>query len=467
MEQFVRDPAYYKNNDGVNQDKYAFKRVEVEHMAGIVPLQKTNEYGLKNRILRYNENAIDIYNDPSLHSTFLYLDDSDIEYSFFREQYDFILSLSEQEQTLLNMYSDDSGYKVLALVTKHKDDSHEFLGNAIKRYGGIIKILKSIFGDHTNNYKNSYNIYKSDPEPVYNTHIPVIKNNTNNFFSSEPAPKPVNNPISRFTSPLTGLWDGGGLNDLYTNQDHTVQHFTNFEEYMKAHSEWQRRMFAKEEKTKEREMGKTLEAAILGLKYFEGMTAIFRKAPVVKKQMRVFRGIKVDRDPLKNGYIPDLFYGFISTSYDPEKTVGFTQEIVEKRGEVHQRKCCVFDILVQPGVRAIWLSPLSDFHTTVKEGQGFYNDLNDRSNTEREVILYCDETIQTKFSPPKLKSLLNEGRENNLSIEFISYDIILGLKPKPTLKRMLGQRRLLGGDRKHTSTQKRKDRKKRSVSRKH
>lgn len=466
MKQFVRDPNYYKNDDGLHEDKYTFKRVEVEHMAGIVPLEKTNEYTLKNKLLRYNENAIDVYNDSSLHSTFLYLDDSDIDYSFFREQYDFLLTLSQQEQRLLNMYSDDNGYKVLALVTKHKDDTQEVLGNAIKRYSAIIDTLETMFGDHTNTYKNSYNIYEYDPEPVFS--VPFIKQNTNNFFSSEPAStpvKPVNTGASRFTSPLTGLWDGGALNDAYTNQN--GPQFTNFEQYMKAHLEWQTRMWAKKEKIKERETRKTLQAAILGLKFFEGMTGIFRKAPVVKKQMRLFRGIKLDRDPLKNGYIPDLFYGFVSTSYNPAGTVEFTQEIVQKRGEVHERRCCVFDILVQPGVRAIWLSPLSNFHTTVKKGQGFYSDPNDRSNTEREVLLYCDEMIHTKFSPPKLKTLLKRGGENNRSTEFITYDIILGPKPKPTLRRMLGQRRLLGGDRKHTSTQKRKDRKNRSVSRKH
>lgn len=387
--QSVRDPKYYQHSSYINKNNYAFKRMEVEHMAGIIPVPKPNSSfnRYKQMLLQYNENAVEIYNDKSLHSKFLYLDEDDIDYSFFKEQYDFLLSLSEKERSLLNLYSDNHGYQVLALLTKHKDDDEDTLGSMIESYGSIIDALGWIF-DYPSEPVNLSSAYSYDPPPIFTL-------------------------------------DG-------------------YEEYEKAHLEWLERERERQTKEKEQAEKKRKRAAVLGIKFFEGMKAIFEKAPAVKKQIRLFRGIKVDRDPFKNGYIPDLFYGFVSTSYDPEKTIGFTQEIVQRRGEVRERRCCVFDILVQPGVKAVWLSPISKFHTTVKKGD-YHTDPNDRGNTEREIILYCDETIQAKFSKPTLKTILYAGADNN-SLRFgeiITYDTILGIKPKGVLTRSLGKRYLL------------------------
>ena len=101
--QYTREPSYKKHIEEESPRKFKF--VEVEHMSGIIPKKQKSYTGQRERLLGYNEDSMEIFEDTSLHDKFLYLDDNDIYYDFFKEQYDFLLSLSDLELEVLNFYS--------------------------------------------------------------------------------------------------------------------------------------------------------------------------------------------------------------------------------------------------------------------------------------------------------------------------------------------------------------------------
>ena len=85
--------------------------------------------------------------------------------------------------------------------------------------------------------------------------------------------------------------------------------------------------------------------------YVKRFRDVFNKVPVLENPLRVFRGVSPEEDedikvfPLR---------GFSSTTYDP-----FTTNIETFVNT--QSKCCVMDIVLQPGVRALWIEPISHF----------------------------------------------------------------------------------------------------------
>lgn len=123
------------------------------------------------------------------------------------------------------------------------------------------------------------------------------------------------------------------------------------------------------------------------VKYVEKLIKIFEKAPPIEKPLRVARAIKLDDPSTKINPLS----GITSTTYAlvGPTLVGFMNIYEdEQRKRVFQdlnpEACCVFDMLLQPGVRAIWLAPISHFPG------------------EHEIAV-LPSTIQVSFSHPTLK----------------------------------------------------------------
>lgn len=71
----------------------------------------------------------------------------------------------------------------------------------------------------------------------------------------------------------------------------------------------------------------------------------FNKVPTVNKEFTVFRGTK---EPTPQ------FGGFLSTTYDP---LGYQLNLFSGPS------CCVYELKIKKGVRALWMAPVSQFDT--------------------------------------------------------------------------------------------------------
>ena len=87
------------------------------------------------------------------------------------------------------------------------------------------------------------------------------------------------------------------------------------------------------------------------LRYIKLFQKLFQKVPPLKKAIRVFRGIYTDDnfDPRKQG-IESPTYDFLSTTYDP-----YNSSLNNFSGS----ECCIMEFIIQPGVRAFWIQPIS------------------------------------------------------------------------------------------------------------
>jgi len=125
---------------------------------------------------------------------------------------------------------------------------------------------------------------------------------------------------------------------------------------------------------------------------------IFNKAPAFEKEVRLFRGLKFEDKPPKI----DSFQGIISTAYKTDAANLFTG-----------KDCCMLDIKVKPGVKGIWLSPISRLSQRLF---GFITD------SENEIALFCTNTKTQIIDPPVRKIVTKDGR----GIRTITtYDVIL------------------------------------------
>ncbi len=456
MKSFTREPLRELQSDSMEKASYKYKLVEVQHMAGIVPnlinRRQRNLSNLHKYIQYYDEAPIEIYENPNLHSGFLYLDTNDIDYNFFKEQYDFLLSLTDIELYVLNMYSDDQGYQIAGLFRDHKDN----IDYIRKEIGGGYSILAGL-GRLLKINKPEINIWdlqiksRMDPEPVERTlnikNIKKKKKMNNDFFNYQP-PTPYEVPNSTSYNKY-GIWRGGN--------------------YMEEYEQWSERH--RKYNQEEEEYKKKLADFYIQVaeQYIEILKNILKKAPTVKKQIRVFRGIKVPDEKqmqvtnqvsfLSRSYLPNLFSGFVSTTYEPG--VAMSQEF---QGLIKQRfsnpvtgvktkdeYCCVCDIIVKPGVKALWISPISKMHTTTGF-TNFMNTTNSRNNTEREILLYCDQFVKTTISKPRMKKRLQMGQHRDINSVWRTYDVVVETIP---IARGVGSRSLvpsLGG----SQTRKRK-----------
>jgi hypothetical protein len=79
-------------------------------------------------------------------------------------------------------------------------------------------------------------------------------------------------------------------------------------------------------------------------KYFTKFKTVFDKVPSVTSEFKVFRGTQ---EPTSN------FIGFISTTYDPMS--GILYDVFTGPS------CCIYELTVMPGTKALWLEPISEF----------------------------------------------------------------------------------------------------------
>lgn len=150
--------------------------------------------------------------------------------------------------------------------------------------------------------------------------------------------------------------------------------------------------------------------------YYEKIHMLFSNAPSLTQKMRVFRGLKTTETTelsgillgLKKGekYPLDPLEGIISTTYDTSVVSKFiTVEYRDKERD----SCCIMDIVLNPGVKAIWISPLSMY-------QG-----------ENEIILFAP-LIQNSISEPGLKTLTFMGgpiTAKVITTNVMTYDVVI------------------------------------------
>jgi len=171
--------------------------------------------------------------------------------------------------------------------------------------------------------------------------------------------------------------------------------------------------------------------------YYEKIGKIFSSAPPLTQKMRVFRGLSPpDKSEmsglplgLKRGtqYPLTPFEGIISTTYDT-KVVSKFITVTYHPEEEKRDSCCIMDIVLNPGVRAIWVSPLSMF------------------GDENEIILFSP-LIKSSVSQPVLKSLSFIGgtiTPKLITTQVMTYNVVVeqgSVDVKSTLTQKAGKRR--------------------------
>ncbi len=101
------------------QEDENFKYIDILYMAGITPVDTVSgSLHPWQKVKEYNESPIKVYNDITLHDRFIYLDKTNIDFGFFKKQYDFLLSLTEEERRYLTAYTDHDGYKIVRDILK-------------------------------------------------------------------------------------------------------------------------------------------------------------------------------------------------------------------------------------------------------------------------------------------------------------------------------------------------------------
>jgi hypothetical protein len=135
-------------------------------------------------------------------------------------------------------------------------------------------------------------------------------------------------------------------------------------------------------------------------KYVSEFQKVFKKVPKLKKSIRVFRGIYTDDffDPRTHG-IQSPTYDFLSTTYDP-----LDSSINNYAG----KDCCIMEFVIQAGVRALWIEPISYF------------------KNEREIIIENNAILYNGCR--KIKSLMhytgnNDENVTSRDIEVFEFEI--------------------------------------------
>lgn len=155
----------------------------------------------------------------------------------------------------------------------------------------------------------------------------------------------------------------------------------------------------------------------IATKYANELFEIFKNTPPIEKDLRVFRGIKPEF-----GKDPDIrpLSGIISTTYSPNIAQNFAENYRfysskayekvklqrESVGKEMVKNCCIFDIILKPGVKAIWVEPISNI------------------SGEQEIIL-LPTLIQASYSHPVIKTLFAPGLGAEFSNEFQTYDVVV------------------------------------------
>lgn len=146
--------------------------------------------------------------------------------------------------------------------------------------------------------------------------------------------------------------------------------------------------------------------------YAEQVINIFKKAPPVEKPLRVFRGVRPPR-----GESPTIYplSGIVSTTYNPivvedfvsvydESLDSFKAMNAERKtsGKLPIKNCCIYDMILRPGVKAIWVEGISNYPT------------------ESEIILLPN-IIQASFSHSTDKEYVYREQTKT----FQTYDVVV------------------------------------------
>jgi hypothetical protein len=157
-------------------------------------------------------------------------------------------------------------------------------------------------------------------------------------------------------------------------------------------------------------------------KYANEVFEIFKKAPPVENPMRVFRGLKPDL--IEDNFKVFPLRGITSTTYNPMSSTldtytrnydkikatapslyeDITKKFVEA-GKPMPSNCCVYDIILRPGVRAIWLEPISQFPG------------------EQEIVL-LPSIIQASYSHPTKKTYAPSSRYS-APTQLTTFDVVI------------------------------------------
>lgn len=315
MQNATRQPLYNWDLMPQASDGNKYVYVEIQHKAGIIPDDPKKDSTLYEdanleQIKKYDEEYLTIYFDKTLHDKILYLDEDSLDYSYFKKQYDFLLSLNSLERRVLREYTD--------------------------KYGPLI-----------------------------------LQKFINNIGNKDIADK----ELGRYAL----IYEDLGNSSVFNIPEDTP--YRNYE---------------------------------IARRFYETMINLFSRCPKTEKEMRVFRGIKVDKT--KSDFDLRPFSGFVSTTYSPKKLRGpFTERNLESGV-----RCCVMDIILKPGIPAIWMSPISHYTTFSWDFEYKYRRPLNTGNTECELLLFCDR-VKTTYSERKNKKLSIYGEE----IIFSTNDVIL------------------------------------------
>jgi hypothetical protein len=147
----------------------------------------------------------------------------------------------------------------------------------------------------------------------------------------------------------------------------------------------------------------------IAVKYANEVFAIFKKAPPIENPMRVFRGLT----PADGEETLTVFplRGITSTTYNPMGHVldtytrnnSYLNKLNIKPQLPLLSNCCVYDMVLRPGVRAIWLEPITEF------------------NGEQEIVL-LPSIIQASYSHPRKKIYAPKGRSYR-PLEITTFDV--------------------------------------------
>jgi hypothetical protein len=114
----------------------------------------------------------------------------------------------------------------------------------------------------------------------------------------------------------------------------------------------------------------------LAKSYLTEFSTIFKRVPVLKTKMRVFRGFRPDQ-----GWKPMGFYikatsptqDYMSTTYSAGDG-SFLGEYIDTDKDV---ACCVMELILEPGIRALWIEPISKYQgereIVIESGVAIYN----------------------------------------------------------------------------------------------
>lgn len=163
-------------------------------------------------------------------------------------------------------------------------------------------------------------------------------------------------------------------------------------------------------------------------RYVKIFQKLFQKVPILNKAIRVFRGIYVDDlfDPRTQGIVSPT-YDFISSTYAPYES---------SLNNYSGKDCCIMEFIIQPGVRALWIEPISYF------------------NHELEIII--ENNVDLYNGCRKIKKLMHDTNNNNVDfrdIEVFEFEV----KPhvsffksiKNTTRRMLSKLCYIRGTRRN------------------